>query len=126
MLKRRLVKLGAVVALGATALAGACVPADDGGGDFTALWPMLIFIVFLFGLMYFLMIRPQRRRQREHQELMEELHKGDRVITAGGIHGQIESISEDSVVLRVESGASIRVVRSSVVGKQGESEPRAR
>jgi preprotein translocase subunit YajC len=49
---------------------------------------------------------------------MQDLNKGDRVITAGGIYGQIESLSQDSVVLKIESGTTIRIARSSVVGKQ--------
>ena len=64
--------------------------------------------------MYLVLIRPQRKRQKEHQQLIEELKKGDRVITAGGIYGQIESISDDSVVLKIESGTTIRVAKDSV------------
>jgi len=84
---------------------------------------MLIFIVVLFGLMYFVLIRPQRKRQREHQDMLTELQKGAKVITAGGIYGQIESVSDDSFVLRIESGASIRIAKSSVIAKQWEPEP---
>ncbi len=65
---------------------------------------------------YFLMIRPQRKRQQQHQKLTQGLQRGDNVITAGGIYGQIDSLSEDSVVLKVESGAMIRVARSSILG----------
>jgi preprotein translocase subunit YajC len=71
-------------------------------------------VVLIGAVMYFLMIRPQRKRQQEHQKLIEELKRGDRVITAGGIYGQIESISEDSVVIKIESGATMRVARNSV------------
>ena len=84
-----------------------------------AIAPMIIFLVLIFAMMYFLMIRPQRRRQKEHQEMEKELRRGDRVITAGGVYGQIESLREDSVVLKTESGATIRVARGSVAGKQG-------
>ena len=89
-----------------------CFPADGEGES--SIWPMLIFVVLLFGLMYFVMIRPQRKRQKEHQQLIEELQKGDRVVTAGGIYGVIESISEDSVVIKVESGVTMRVAKGSV------------
>ena len=94
-----------------------CIPTEDGeaaGFDPT----IIIFLVLIFGVMYFLMIRPQRKRQKEHQQLMEELKRGDRVITAGGIYGVIESVSEDSIVLKVESGATMRVARNSVAGKR--------
>ena len=79
---------------------------------------MIIFLVVMFGLMYLVLIRPQRRRQKEHQQLVEELNRGDRVITAGGIDGVIESVSEDSVVMKVESGVTMRVAKNSVALKR--------
>lgn len=79
---------------------------------------MIVFLVLLVAVFYFLMIRPQRKRQKEQAQLMESLKKGDKVITAGGIYGQIESVSDESIVLKVESGATIRVSRSSVVNKR--------
>ena len=80
--------------------------------------PLVIFLVVMFALFYFVMIRPQRRRQREHETMVQELQKGDKVITAGGIYGTIESLGEDNVVLKVESGATIRVARGSVMGRR--------
>jgi len=71
----------------------------------------------IFVMFYFFMIRPQRRRQKEHEDLLGQLRGGDRVITAGGIYGQIESVGEDSVVLKVESGATMRVAKGSIAGK---------
>jgi preprotein translocase subunit YajC len=94
-----------------------CIPGADGGeAGFDP--TMIIFLVLIFGVMYFLMIRPQRKRQKDQERLIEELRKGDSVVTAGGIHGVVESLSEDSVVLKIESGATIRVSRSSVVNKR--------
>jgi len=84
-----------------------------------AIAPMIIFLVLIFAMMYFLMIRPQRRRQKEHQEMEKEIKRGDKVITVGGIYGQIESLGEDTVVLKVESGATMKVARGSIAGKQG-------
>ena len=113
-----------------TLLAG-CIPVDtgtdgeesDAGSFATSIWPMLIFIVLLFAMMYFVMIRPQRKRQKEHQEFVEQLHRGDKIVTAGGIFGEIETVSEDSVVLRIESGGTIRVAKSSILTKQYSDEP---
>ena len=129
LIKKRLLNIGLLlVLLGTVAFTGGCLPVAEGEGDSggfaTSIWPMLIFIVVLFGMMYFLMIRPQRRRQKEQKDLVEQLHRGDRVVTAGGIYGQIESVSEDSVVLKVESGATMRVAKTSVVYKPGEPEAR--
>ena len=79
---------------------------------------MFIFLLLLFAIFYFLIIRPQRRRQREHQELMTSLKRGDKVITIGGIYGQIESVTEDNLVLKVESGAVIKMHKGSIACKQ--------
>lgn len=78
----------------------------------------LIFLVLISAMLYFLMIKPQRKRQKEHEELMEKIRRGEKVVVAGGIYGQIESISEDTVVLKLESGATMRVAKDSVIGKQ--------
>lgn len=120
----RILKIVLVAGLLLTVLVfmAGCVPAATDGegteGGWESTWPMLVFLVVIFGLFYFVMIRPQRRRQKEHEQLMQELQKGDNVMTAGGIYGRIESISEDSVVIKVESGATMRVARTSVVVRQ--------
>jgi len=83
----------------------------------TSIIYIIVFLVVIGLLFYFFMIRPQRKRQKEHEELVGQLRGGDRVITAGGIYGQVESVTQDSVVLKVESGATIRVTKSSIAGK---------
>ena len=116
-----MLNLGLITGLLITILVfiGGCVPADTGGeGGGTSILPLIIFLVVIFALFYFVMIRPQRRRQREHEEMVQQLQKGDKVITAGGIYGVIESMREDSIVLKVESGATIRVARGSVIGRR--------
>jgi len=116
--KIKKLNLWLVVALLITAVSlGGCVPqeaAEGGGFD----WTIIVFLVLIFAMMYFVLIRPQRKRQKEHQQLVEELRRGDKVITAGGIYGVIESTSEDSVVIKVESGITMRVSRSSVAIKR--------
>ncbi len=88
---------------------------------------MLVFLVVIFGMFYFVMIRPQRKRQKEHEQMMRELQKGDKVVTAGGIFGTIESLSEDSIVIKVEGGTTLRVARGSVAVRRDEtSMPTAR
>ena len=81
-------------------------------------YTMIIFLVLIFAVMYFTMIRPQRKRMKEQKEKTAKLKRGDKVITAAGLYGQIDSISEDSIVLKIESGATIRVARNSVIGQQ--------
>jgi preprotein translocase subunit YajC len=94
-------------------------PAEGEGGGFD--WTIIIFLVLIFAIFYFLLIRPQRKRQKEQRELMSELKRGDKVITAGGIYGVIESVSEDSILIKVESGATMRVAKSSVALKRDQT-----
>ncbi|MBI2869696.1 MAG: preprotein translocase subunit YajC [Chloroflexi bacterium] len=98
-------------------LAGACTTAPGGTSD-QSIIPTIIFLAVIFGIFYFLMVRPQRKRQKEHEQLVSQLQKGDQVITAGGIYGQIESISPDSVIIKLESGATMRVARGSVIARR--------
>ena len=117
MKRNRVLNLGLAVALLITLISiGGCVPAGEPAEGFDP--TLIIFIVLIFGVFYFLMIRPQRKRQKEHQKLVEELNRGDNVITAGGVYGVIESLSEDSIVIKVESGATMRVARGSVALKR--------
>jgi preprotein translocase subunit YajC len=69
----------------------------------------LIFIVF-----YFLLIRPQKKTQKEHAKMIENLQKNDEVITSGGMHGTIVNIQDDVVTLRVDDNARIKVQKSSI------------
>ena len=99
-----------IFAGGCTELAGT----DSEASGWESTWPMLVFLVVIFVFFWFVMIRPQRKRQKEHQEMMESLNKGDKVITAGGIYGTIESVNDDNVVLKIEGGTTIRIARGSV------------
>ena len=118
MERKKILNLGLVLALLVTLVSiGGCAPA--GGEPAEGFdWTWIIFLVLIFGVFYFLMIRPQRKKQKEHQQLTQELQRGDKVVTIGGIMGQIESISEDSIVIKVESGATIRMLRTSIAGKR--------
>jgi preprotein translocase subunit YajC len=88
------------------------------GEDGLGIWGMVIFLVAIFAIMYFLMIRPRQKQQKQQEEMMSELRAGDKVIIAGGIYGQIERLGEDTVILKIESGATMKVARSSILGKQ--------
>ena len=78
---------------------------------------LLILLVLIIGLTYFLMIRPMRQREKQHDTMVQGLNVGDTVITVGGVYGQIERIDEDSIVLKVESGALIRVIKGGILRK---------
>ncbi len=86
-----------------------------GGGS----WSSMLILFAVFGaIFYFMLIRPQRKRQAKMTELMGGLKRGDGVITAGGIHGEIDSIGDTAVVLTLEDGAKLKVAKSSVVQKR--------
>jgi len=72
-------------------------------------------IIALFVIMWFFMIRPQRKQQKELEKFRSELKKGDKVITAGGIYGTIGEIEEKTVLLKVDGDVKIRVDKSSIV-----------
>ena len=116
----RILRIGLVAGLliAVLAFAGSCVPtATDGTSESstTSTLYMVGFLVVIFALFYFVMIRPQRKRQKQQQTMVAALQKGDRVITAGGIFGTIDSVREDSVVIKVESGTLLRVAKGSVM-----------
>lgn len=121
MFRKLQIGIIALLLIAILAIPGGCISAtdgEDGTTDNSQIWVMLAFFVIIIALFYFVMIRPQQKRQKEHQQMMQELQRGDKVMTAGGIYGTIESISEDSIVIKVESGATLRVARNSVVGRR--------
>ena len=81
-----------------------------GGG-----WSFWLMIILMFVIMYFFMIRPQRKQQKELEKFRNELKKGDKVITAGGIYGTIGEIEEKTVLLKVDGDVKIRVDKGSIV-----------
>jgi len=81
------------------------------------IWPLVLMLVLLVAMFYFFLIRPMRQREKQHDEMVTDLEKGDQVITAGGMYGVVEKIDDNSIVLRVESGAMIRVTKGGVINK---------
>ena len=91
------------------AQAPAASPSAPGSG----LLGMLPF-VFLIVIMYYVMIRPQMRRQKEQQKLVSALKTGDRVVTASGIHGLISNVKETTVIVKVADNVKIEMEKSAV------------
>ena len=86
-------------------------PGGGGGASGLATFAPLILI---FGVMYFLLIRPQKKKQKETQRMLDELKKGDRVVTIGGIHGVIQNVREKSVIVKVDENCKLEFVRSAI------------
>ena len=90
-------------------------PAGAGGGNVTQLLFMVGFMFFIF---YFIVIRPQRRREGERVEMLSKIKKNDHVLTTGGIYGTVMNVKDDEVALRIDDSSNVRVrfSRSSIVG----------
>jgi preprotein translocase subunit YajC len=76
--------------------------------------PSIVMMVALFGIMYFLMIRPQTKRAKEHRELVSKLAKGDEVITNGGIAGRVDELGENFVSVEIAEGVRVKMQRSAI------------
>ena len=83
--------------------------APQGGG-----MGMLLFPIILIGVMYFLMIRPQMKRAKEHKSMLDKLAKGDEVITSGGIAGTVTDIGENFITVEVADNVRLRVQKAAV------------
>ena len=96
--------------------------AAAGGGDvFTSL---VIPMVLIFGIMYFLLIRPQQKKLKEHQSMVEALRRGDQVVTAGGIVGKVTKVREDSEIeIEIASGVNVRVIKQTITQVRSKTEP---
>ncbi|AND69264.1 hypothetical protein ATSB10_18100 [Dyella thiooxydans] len=78
--------------------------------------PLLTFLplIVLFGVMYFLMIRPQMKRQKEHRQMVSALAKGDEVVTNGGIAGRVEEVGEAFLTVEIAPNVKVRVQKGSI------------
>ncbi len=78
-------------------------------------WSMWIMLALIFVVMWFFMIRPQRKQQKELQNFRDSLKKGDKIVTIGGIYGTVAEIKEDSVLIEVDNNVKIRVSKQALV-----------
>lgn len=83
-------------------------------GTAAATWASLIPLIVVFIVFYFVIIRPQQQQQKKRQEMLANLKKGDKVITVGGIHGEITALHDDEVQLRIADKVEIRLSRSGI------------
>lgn len=89
--------------------AGQATTAQAGGG--AGFW---IMIILLFVVMYFFMIRPQRKQQKELEKFRNELKKGDKVVTVGGIFGTVDEIKESYILIKVDGEIKLRVSKNAI------------
>jgi preprotein translocase subunit YajC len=78
----------------------------------------------IIGIFYFLILRPQQKRQKERQKLLDAVKKGDKVVTAGGLHGTVAGLDDKTVLLQVSENVKMKFERSAIstIVKEGEAE----
>ena len=92
----------------------------DSGGMITSLLPLVLIVV----IMYFLVLRPQSKRAKEHQEVVKNLRRGDTVVTSGGLVGKVTKVLDDEKVeVEIADGVRVRQMRSMVSGVVAKGEP---
>ncbi|HEY5522944.1 MAG TPA: preprotein translocase subunit YajC [Desulfuromonadaceae bacterium] len=96
----------------AFAMSGAPGGATGGAAGGMAAFQQVIPLVFMFAIFYFLLIRPQQKKAKEHKALLGSMKKGDNVITAGGVHGKVTAVENDLVTLEVANNINIKITKS--------------
>ena len=79
---------------------------------------MLIMLVAIFAIFYFLMIRPESKRRKERQAMIDSLARGDKIVTIGGLYGDIQDVHDDKVVIRIAEGLKVEVAKTAVSAKR--------
>jgi preprotein translocase subunit YajC len=92
---------------------GASGPKPGMGGLAEMLWPMLL----MFGIFYFLILRPQQKRQRETEDLLKALKKGDKVRLSDGIRGEIIELTESEALVQIADKVKVHVLRTSIASR---------
>ena len=82
----------------------------EGAGGFTGFIPLIL----MFVIFYFLLIRPQQKRTKEHRQMIANLKKGDRIVTSGGIHGRITGMDESTLTVEIADRVRVKVARGNV------------
>ncbi|MDR2304679.1 MAG: preprotein translocase subunit YajC [Treponema sp.] len=90
------------------------VPASGGEGGGASIVTSLIPFAAIIAIFYFLIIRPQNKKQKETQRMLEALKKGDKIVTIGGVHGTIQSVKDKTVIVRVDENVKMEFSRSAV------------
>ena len=92
---------------------------DQAGGGFMAFLPLIIMVA----IFYFLLIRPQQKKQKDHKAMLDSLQKGDSVITQGGLHGRITGLTDSTITIEVAEKVRVKVQRGYIAAVTGKGEP---
>ncbi|TMV82864.1 preprotein translocase subunit YajC [Thioclava sp. BHET1] len=97
-----------------------------GGGDAFSAISSFIPLILIFGIMYFLLIRPQQKKLKDHKSMVSALRRGDQIVTQGGIIGKVSKVKEDGEVeVEIAEGVKVRVVKSTIAQVLSRTEPAA-
>jgi preprotein translocase subunit YajC len=88
---------------------------QPGGGQGSQIWSFLP-IILIFVIFYFLLIRPQQKQKKEHQNLLSNLRVGDNVLTSGGIYGRITGVKDDKITVEISDKVRVKVNRGHIAG----------
>ncbi len=88
-----------------------------------SLWVSLAPMLIIFAIFYFLLIYPVRKRQKALQQVVENLERGDKVVTNGGIYGEVAAVDPAFIILKISDNTKIKVAKSAIAGLEGEAEP---
>ncbi|MDD5128592.1 MAG: preprotein translocase subunit YajC [Candidatus Omnitrophica bacterium] len=86
------------------------MPQSSAASPLIQLFPL----VLIFGIFYFLLIRPQKQKEKEHQKMLSGINKNDEIVTLGGIHGTIVNVKEKTVILRIDENVKMEIEKSSI------------
>ena len=98
-----------------SAFAQTAPAAAAAGGDMQSTLMSMLPLLLMFAVLYFVMIRPQMKKQKEHRAMIDALAKGDEVVTAGGLLGKVSKLGEAHIGVEVASGVEVQLQRSAVV-----------
>ncbi len=117
----RSIKTLTASALAAMAIISPAFAADAGSsGGFASLIPLILIMV----IFYFLLIRPQQKKLKEHRNLVDELKKGDSVLTAGGLYGKVIDVKDDVLKIEIADGVRVNVKRDTIAGLTSVATPK--
>jgi preprotein translocase subunit YajC len=91
-------------------------PSGGGTGQAASSFSPLIPMLLMFVIFYFLLIRPQQKKNKEHRQMIENLKKGDRIITSGGLHGRITGLNDAILTVEISEKVRVKISRSSIAG----------
>jgi len=98
--------------------------AQAAGGSLTSSLGGFVPIILIFGIMYFLMIRPQQKKMKDHRSMVDALRKGDQIVTQGGVIGKVTKVKEDNEVeVEIAADVKVRILKHTITQVMNKTEP---